>query len=62
MIFTILDTLQLKKIDDYESIYSVNTLYLRIDHASGYIEEKQGNKYLIFDAANKNKELLKKIQ
>ena len=62
MIFTILDTLQLKKIDDYESIYSVNTLYLRIDHASGYIEEKQGNKYLIFDSANKNKELLKKIQ
>ena len=30
----------IKKIDDYESIYSVNTLYLRIDHASGYIEKK----------------------
>ena len=29
-----------KKIDDYESIYSVNPLYLHIDHASGYIEEK----------------------
>ena len=29
-----------KKIDDYESIYSVNPLYLRINHASGYIEEK----------------------
>ena len=26
-----------KKIDDYESIYSVNLLYLSIDHASGYI-------------------------
>ena len=60
MIFTILDTLQLKKIDDYESIYSVNPLYLRIDHARGYIEEKQGNKYLIFDSANKIEELLKK--
>ena len=30
----------IKKIDNYESIYSVNTLYLRIDHASGYIEKK----------------------
>ena len=29
-----------KKIDDYESIYSVNPLCLHIDHASGYIEEK----------------------
>ena len=37
----------IKKIDDYESIYSVNPLYLRINHASGYIEEKNGNKYLI---------------
>ena len=28
-----------KKTDDYENIYSVNPLYLIIDHASGYIEE-----------------------
>ena len=49
----------IKKIDDYESIYSVNPLYLRIDHASGYIEEKNGNKYLIFDSVNENKEVLK---
>ena len=27
----------IKKIDDYESICSVNPLYLRIGHASGYI-------------------------
>ena len=40
--FTTLDTSQLK-IDDYESIYSVNPLYLHINHASGYIEEKKGN-------------------
>ena len=32
-----------KKIDDYQSIYSVNPLYLSIDHANGYIEEKNGN-------------------
>ena len=30
----------IKKIDNYESIYSVNPLYLRINHAAGYIEEK----------------------
>ena len=49
----------IKKIDDYESIYSVNPLYLRINHASGYIEEKNGNKYLIFDSVNEKKEVLK---
>ena len=30
----------IKKIDDYENIYSVNPLYSIIVHASGYIEEK----------------------
>ena len=50
----------IKKIDDYESIYSVNPLYLRINHASGYIKEKNGNKYLIFDSVDENKEVLKK--
>ena len=35
-------------------------MYLRIDHGSGYIEEKNGNKYLIFDSADENKEILKK--
>ena len=49
-----------KKIDDYENIYSVNPLYLNINHASGYIEEKGVNKYLIFDPTGENKELLKK--
>ena len=45
----------IKKVDDYESIYSVNLLYLRINHASGYIEEKNGNKYLVFDCADETK-------
>ena len=63
LVFTALDILELKKIDDYESIYSVNPLYLRVNHASGCIEEKNGNKYLIFDnSANENKELLKNIR
>ena len=35
----------IKKIDDYENIYSVNPLYLIVDHASGYVEEKEVNKY-----------------
>ena len=50
----------IKEIDDYESIYSVNPLYLRIDHASGYIEEKNGKKYLTFDSVDEGKEVLKK--
>ena len=59
MVFTTLDIIQLKKIDDYERIYSSNPLYLRVNHANGYIEEKNENKYLIFDSADENKELLK---
>ena len=35
-------------------------MYLCINHASGYIEEKNGNKYLIFDSVDENKEVLKK--
>ena len=50
----------IKKIDDGENIYSVNPLYLSINHASGYIREKGMNKYLIFDSTDENKELLKK--
>ena len=53
-----------KKIDDYENIYSLNPLYLTTAHASWYIEEKEMNKYLVFDSmelhsTDENKELLK---
>ena len=42
-----------KKIDDCEDIYSVNPLYLFIDHASGYVEEKNLNPlYLNIDHAS----------
>ena len=51
----------IKKIDDCENINSVNPLYLNITHASGYIEEINGNKYLIFDSTDGNKELLKNV-
>ena len=51
----------IKKIDNCENIYSVNTLYLLVNHASEYMKEKNGNKYLIFDdSVNENKGLLKK--
>ena len=52
--------IKIKKIDGCESIYSVNSLYLRVDHVNGYIEEKGVNKYLVFDSTDENKELLKK--
>ena len=55
MVFTTLGILQLKKIDNYENVYSVNPLYLIVVHASAYIEEKGVNKYLIFDSADENK-------
>ena len=51
----------IKKIDDCENIYNVNPLCLLINHANGYIEEKGVNKYLIFDSADENRELLKNI-
>ena len=35
-------------------------MYLRINHARGYIEEKVVNKYLIFDSTDENRELIKK--
>ena len=44
----------IKKIDDCESIYSVHSLYLRIDHVNGYIEEKGVSKYLVFDSTDEN--------
>ena len=50
----------IKKIDDCKSIQSLNPFYLLIAHANEYIEEKEVNKYLVFDSADKNKELLKK--
>ena len=49
-----------KKIGNCMNINSVNPLYLGITHANGYIEEKDMNKYLVFNSTDENKELLKK--
>ena len=51
----------IKKIDDCININSANPLYLRIFHATGDIEEKDANKYLIFESTDENKELLKNV-
>ena len=50
----------IKIIGDCYDVNSVNPLYLRIDNASGYIEEINENKYLVFDVRDENKELLKR--
>ena len=50
-----MDILQLKKNDVCKNIYSVNPLYLIVNHENEYIEEKGENKYLIFDSTDENK-------
>ena len=50
-----------KKISHCKNINSVNPLYLGITRMNGYIEEKDSNKYLVFDSTDENKELLKTI-
>ena len=49
-----------KKIGNCMNINSVNPLYLGITHLNGYTEEKDMNKYLVFDSTDENQELLKK--
>ena len=45
---------------DYVHIHSINPIYLLFDKVDEYIEESNGNKYLIFTPTNKNKEVLTK--
>ena len=52
--------ISIKKMDDYESIHSVNPLYLIIGEVDGHIEVKKGSKYLVFDSTDKNQKVLKK--
>ena len=60
MVFTTLDTLQLqKKNDGYENNHNVNSLYLMIGEVIEHIKENNGNKYLVFDSSDQNKEVLK---
>ena len=50
----------IKSYGDCQNIHSVIPLYLIINKAYGYTEEKNGKKYLILDSRNKNNEVLKK--
>ena len=50
-----------KSFDDYENINSVNQLYLIIGKADGYIEENNGNIYLVFTSTDGNKKVLAKF-
>ena len=43
-------------------MYSVNPLYLIIGEIIGHIEENNGNKYLVFDSMDENKEVLKSTE
>ena len=56
-----IDYITIKKNDDYESISSVNPLYLIIGEADGYIKENNGNKYLVFTSTDVNKIILAKF-
>ena len=61
-----IEYITIKKKDNCKNIYSVNPLYLLVNHASGYIEcnsvEEKKWKHLIFDdSVNENKWLLKKF-
>ena len=47
---------------DHVNIDSTNSLYLAFNNVDGYIEESNGNKYLIFASTVKNKEILKRYK
>ena len=51
-----------KNIDDYENIYSVNSLYLIIGKVDGFIEEKNGSKYCAFDFIDRKKKYWQNTQ
>ena len=51
-----------KEIANCNNINSVNPLYLMIDKMIGHFEEKSGNKYLVLNDVDENKEVLKKYK
>ena len=52
---------QRKKNSNCKNINSVNPLYLGITHANGYIEEKDTNKYLVFNSTDEYNDDVKSI-
>ena len=51
-----------KEIANCNNIISVNPLYLMIDKMIGHFEGKNGNKYLVLDDVDENKEVSKKYE
>ena len=51
-----------KKISDYNTINSVNPLYLMINQMIGHFEEKDKIKHLVLDEIKENKEVLKNMK
>ena len=51
-----------KKIANCNGINSVNLLYLMINEMIGHFEEKNGNKYLVLDDVDENKEVPKEYE
>ena len=51
----------IKNTDDYENSNSVNPFYLIIGKADRYIEENNGNKYLVFTSTDVNSKSISKI-
>ena len=51
----------IKKVGSGYDVNIVNPLYLRINNASGYIEETNEDKYLVLDTTDENKNYLKNI-
>ena len=47
----------IKKFSDCGNIHNVNPLYLIIHSATGYLKEKNGEKYLIIDSTGKSEEV-----
>ena len=50
-----------KKFGDCEHIHIINLLHLIIHSATGYFEEKNGEKYLILDSTKKYEEVFSEI-
>ena len=45
---------------DHNDALGVNPLHIFIDEVDGCVEESNGNKYLILDSTDRNKEILTK--
>ena len=51
-----------RKTANCNNINRVNSLYLMINEMIGHFEEKSGNKYLVLDDVDENKEVSKKYE